>query len=222
MVRNQEEYDKQLLALSTGLLAVLVAFLKDVVHLDTAVDGPLIYAGLASLGLTIVLVIISFQLSNHALEKVREYYEKRYKGINEDFPEIWSRRVKYFNWAAGISFVAGVSLTIAFIAINLANQSKLEAKDETYQSSGRCSDKDPDPKRCREGRPDQGTGETCPQGEYCSYHHRYVEDDEIGIPMSKNNSTAHDGAILKNPITTSKNAGPLPKKPISSGSSKKK
>ena len=80
ITKNQDEYDKQLLTLSTGLLAVLIAFLKDLVHLDTAICKPLLYCGIAGFGLSILFVIVSFQISIFALQRVREYFEQHFSG----------------------------------------------------------------------------------------------------------------------------------------------
>jgi hypothetical protein len=130
--KNQEEYDKQLLTLSTGILAILFAFLKDLVHLDSSIYRPLLYVGLTSLALTIAVVILSYQLSNIALEQVRSHWRKHYNGDYEHpFPEFIGKFVKYINWGAGALFVVGISLAVAFIVVNLSNQSRKQEKSMT-------------------------------------------------------------------------------------------
>jgi hypothetical protein len=121
--KNQEEYDKQLLTLATGFLAVLIAFLKDVVHMDSSICRPLLYLGFGGLGLTIFCVVGSFQLSIYVLEQVREYWQKQYNGeCSHPFPDSKSKLVTYANWAGGVFFVLGLLFALIFIAINLAHQ----------------------------------------------------------------------------------------------------
>jgi hypothetical protein len=123
--KNQEEYDKQLLALSTGLLAVLIAFLKDVVHMDSSIYRPILYLGFASLGITISCVMVSFQISIYVLEQVRVYWKKQYAGETKyPFPDRLSKVVTYSNLAGGVFFIAGVALALIFIVLNLAHQSR--------------------------------------------------------------------------------------------------
>ncbi len=132
ILKNQEEYDKQLLTLSTGLLAVVIAFLKDVVHLDSSVYLIFLYLGLLCLGWTICCVISSFQVSIRALESVRDYFKKRYEGNTDyPFPEYLIKRVRTINIVGGISFIAGVALIIFFIITNLVHQSR--PKDQTMK-----------------------------------------------------------------------------------------
>jgi hypothetical protein len=121
--KSQEEYDKQLLTLSTGLLAVLIAFIKDVVHLDSSAYRPLLYLGLVSLGLTIVCVIASFQVSIFVLEKVRIHWQEHYNGnTDHEYPDTLARRISYMNWAGGGFFVVGIGFALAFIIVNLATK----------------------------------------------------------------------------------------------------
>lgn len=130
ITKNQEEYDKQLLTLSTGLLAVIVAFLKDLVHLDVSVYRPLLYLSFASLGLTICCVLVSFQVSIAVLERVRVYWKEQLDGNTEyPFPIKLGTVIRYINWASGFFFITGVALTFLFITINLHYQTKPQEKN---------------------------------------------------------------------------------------------
>ena len=95
ITKNQEEYDKQLLTLSTGLLAVIVAFLKDLVHLDVSVYRPLLYLSFASLDLRSA-VSCSFQVSIAVLEQVRVYWKEQLDGNTEyPFPIKLGKVIRY-------------------------------------------------------------------------------------------------------------------------------
>lgn len=124
IIKTQEEYDKQLLTLSTGVLAVLVAFLKDIVHLDSAVIMSTLYGSFACLGGTICLVLASFQVSNSALSAARVYWQKHFEGeYSYPFPDKKGKYVQAINIAAGLLFASGVMLAVIFIIGNLAHQS---------------------------------------------------------------------------------------------------
>jgi len=105
------------------MLAILFAFLKDLVQLDSSIYRPVLYASLTSLAFTVAVVILSFQLSIRALEQVRSYWKEHYDGNYQHlFPDKLGKWVRYINWAAGISFIMGISLAVAFILVNLSHQ----------------------------------------------------------------------------------------------------
>ena len=60
---QQSEYDKQLLTLSSAMLGVSLAFIKDVVQLRNAELLFVLYASWAAFGICILGVVFSFQLS---------------------------------------------------------------------------------------------------------------------------------------------------------------
>jgi hypothetical protein len=133
--KNQEEYDKQLLTLSIGMLAVLFAFLKDLVHLDSSIHRLALYSGFISFGLTVAIVLLSFQVSIRALEDVRSYWKKQYDGdFDCDFPERLGSWVKHMNRSAGILFLAGISLAIFFIITNLSNQARIREAEMNFKN----------------------------------------------------------------------------------------
>ena len=119
--KNQEEYDKQLLALSAGLLGVLLAFIKDIVPLLKAVWMHVLYWSYAILGTCVISVLVSFQLSIFALRKVRSHwraeYEKRDSSI---FPFGWATGIFVLNIANGLIFAAGLVLCLCFIVKNMS------------------------------------------------------------------------------------------------------
>ena len=135
--KNQEEYDKQLLTLSTGLLAILIAFLKDLVRLPEAVFKPLLYISLGLLSLTIALVLFSFQFSSYVLEEVRAFWKSEYEGTsNSGFPDVKAKQVQRVNRCAGACFALGIAFSIGFITINLSHEAKMTQKNQQQINEG--------------------------------------------------------------------------------------
>jgi hypothetical protein len=116
---NQGEYDKQLLTLSSGFLAVTLAFIKDVVPLKDAVHLSLLYSSLASLALCIMLVLFSFQFSISGQLKARDYWESKKAGVDEDFPYWHATCLSWLNRTSGVCFGIGVLSVVLFVTLNI-------------------------------------------------------------------------------------------------------
>jgi hypothetical protein len=117
--KDQGEYDKQILTLSTTLLALLIAFIKDIVPLSQAILRGLLYASYLSFATAIVLVLFSFQFSIAGNVKAKEYWDERKTGKRPDFPYTFSRQVRWLNWSCVLVFVLGVFFSGVFVAINV-------------------------------------------------------------------------------------------------------
>lgn len=139
--KNQEEYDKQLLTLSTGFLVITLAFVKDVVPLEAAVHICVLYWAYISLGLCIVLVLVSYQVSIRGHFKAKDYWEDKKKAAkqktiekepaekkNADFPDGYVRVIKCLNIFSGIVFILGLFLTVGFVISNLQKEGSLSEK----------------------------------------------------------------------------------------------
>src|ERR1700720_504294 len=74
---STDNFDRNLLALSSGALALSIAFLKDVAH-GTATLMPFLIASWVLFSLCIAVTLASFQLSIAAHKKALKSYEKRY------------------------------------------------------------------------------------------------------------------------------------------------
>ncbi|MBS1798946.1 MAG: hypothetical protein JSS95_03890 [Acidobacteria bacterium] len=118
MTKNQEEYDKQLLTLSSAFLLLSLAFVKDIVPVDHAIFRGLLYASFIALGCCIALVLLSYQISIFVHDKAKKYWEKQKANEHVDFPFKMAERVQYLNWANGVIFLIGVALCICFVIIN--------------------------------------------------------------------------------------------------------
>ena len=142
-VKDQAEYDKQLLSLSAGLLAISLAFVKDVVHLDDAIYQWLLYLSFVLSSSCIVVVLFSYQLSIAVNEKLRSYWLR--EGISWElqnqsdeenvFPEVLSKRVKWTNYGSGTLFALSVMILVTFITTNMVHQADMTSKQPTLHAS---------------------------------------------------------------------------------------
>jgi hypothetical protein len=116
---DQSEYDKQLLTLSSGFLAVSLAFIKDVVPLEIAKLLPLLYWSCGLLAACVCLVLFSFQFSIAGQLKAKEYWERRKSNPDEPFSYRRATIAKFINWGGGVLFGVGVVLSVSFVIYNL-------------------------------------------------------------------------------------------------------
>ncbi|MDH4080946.1 MAG: hypothetical protein OEU68_14155 [Nitrospira sp.] len=118
---NAENYDKAILSLSTVFLGFSFAFLKDLVSSDQARWLSLLYASWIVLTAAVLTTIISFWVSQRAidvqLKRAEEYYlrDKQDTLSKSQVAQI----TDWVNAASGILFVFGISLTTAFVLLNI-------------------------------------------------------------------------------------------------------
>ena len=125
---NQEEYDKQLLTLSSGFLALSLAFIKDVVPFKEALHRGLLYTSYVALSCCVLGVLFSYQISIQGLFKAKAYWEEVSEGKEVEFPYGFARVIRYFNWATGMMFALGVFLTVSFVISNFRREVQVEKK----------------------------------------------------------------------------------------------
>lgn len=119
-VSASENFDKSVLTLSTSGLAVSLAFLKDFIPIGQALSAWMLYASWGLLTAATVITMLSFLASMRAQEFQQAIAEGHYRrGEAHDKPNPWDQFVIWMNRASGASFIAGVSLTTLFVAINL-------------------------------------------------------------------------------------------------------
>lgn len=114
----QNSFDKHLISLSGGGLAVSIAFIHNVIGGKTIQDADcLLWAWILWLS-SITFILFSFYTSRIA-------YDKAIKQIDADtiHNEIpggkWNRFTAFLNFLAILSFIAGTSLIIIFASNNL-------------------------------------------------------------------------------------------------------
>ena len=119
---SSDEYDKSVLTLSSGGLALSLAFLKDIVPLKDASGLSLLYCSWGAFTIAIFLTVLSFRLSILAHEEHLEHLRKYYLEDKRDHynkPSRLTSALGILSWIAGASFVLAVTATIIFACINI-------------------------------------------------------------------------------------------------------
>src|SRR4051812_40324343 len=78
MQAGSDEFDRGLLTLSSGALALSLAFIKDVVPFAKSVHIPLLFISWISFALCIIVTLASFRFSVIAQERHLEYARRVY------------------------------------------------------------------------------------------------------------------------------------------------
>lgn len=123
---DQGDYDKQLLTLSSGFLAVSLAFIKDIVPLKDAAHLWILYLSFILLAFCVLSVLFSYQFSIAGLFKAKEYWDKLLIGEKDaKFPYVYAHRIKIVNRISGFFFLLGVSSLVFFVILNLDQEAKM-------------------------------------------------------------------------------------------------
>jgi hypothetical protein len=152
---DQAEYDKQLLTLSSGFLAVSLAFIKDVVPLATAIYLPALYIAFGLFACCILTVLSSFQFSIWGQFKAKRYWENQQAGsIEGKFPFRHAILVIAVNLLSGILFALGVSFLVIFVALNLSKGAAMSNKpmQSSMANDGACMKTPPFRHRVEKGQ----------------------------------------------------------------------
>lgn len=116
--KSQADYDKTVLALSGGALGISFAFVKDFIG-ESPIHCPwlLFYAWIVW-GVSISAMLFSFFFSNLALTKaIKQIDENK---IRIEHPGgFYDKATACLNIAGGVLFLAGVILSVLFVAHNL-------------------------------------------------------------------------------------------------------
>ena len=120
-VSSSENFDKSVLTLSSGGLAVSLGFLKDFLPIDQSAWSWTLYASWTALTVATVVTMLSFLASAKAQEYQQEAGQTYYLQRDESKLALnpWDRVVIWMNRVAGFGFVSGVILTTLFVSINL-------------------------------------------------------------------------------------------------------
>ena len=119
---NTQSYDRTILTLSSTLLGFSIAAVRFIAPVDAIVAPCLIVVAWSLLGLTVVLSIIAFLVSNNALDKQMEYAERYYEKNEEEYfnkKSGWDTANDFLNLGSGVSFLSATVLIIIFVSINL-------------------------------------------------------------------------------------------------------
>ena len=117
---NSEEYDKAILTFASGFLAASLGFIKDLLPAGQLIALPLLYLSWSCLAVAILSTVVSFLVSNNAIDKQLDLAGRYYlQGDNTAYQRSnAARAVQYANYASGITFFLGIALTVGFGIIN--------------------------------------------------------------------------------------------------------
>ena len=117
----QAQFDKNVLALSGGAIAVSFVFLdkaKIALGIDHFNFQSLLLWAWACWGISILAVLISFFTSSLALAKAADFVDQQTIFMKWS-KGLWNKLTKFLNPTAMILFAIGVIFLICFIKINL-------------------------------------------------------------------------------------------------------
>ena len=119
---NSENFDRSVLSLSSGLLAASIAFIKpSAVGAGTGHATILAWSWVA-LVTAIATTMVSFLISQMAVDRQLDLAEKYYLGKQDDALAAPNKAADWtvrLNWFAGVAFVLGVVLTVWFAIVNI-------------------------------------------------------------------------------------------------------
>lgn len=121
---NTDNYDKNILTLSSAGLAISLTLLKDIVSKEGPTFVVFLYLSWTFFGLAILSTIASFLISNKALTKQLSIAERYYiDGDQNAFSEknSWGKFTSLLNWFSGSFFILAI---ISVIVFGLTNFSK--------------------------------------------------------------------------------------------------
>ena len=119
---NVENLDKAILSLSSAGLGLSLIFIRNVVKLADASHVWILYTSWAIFVLAITSTLLSYLFGQSALNKQSEFNEKYYLEGDEDAGQQTSRASKitrFLSYVSIFTYIAAVSFTALFIALNL-------------------------------------------------------------------------------------------------------
>jgi hypothetical protein len=128
---NTENYDRSILSLSTTILALSLAFIKDIVPIERALYIYLIKISWYFLSTAIIGTILSFILSQIAITRELEYAKKYYlEGKDEYYNKLNmpAKITNILNYFSGLIFIIAILLTVLFVSLNLGGGEKMSGK----------------------------------------------------------------------------------------------
>lgn len=110
---STDSFDQSLLTLSTGALALSIAFIKDIVPLNSAVWMDLLYASWCLFIICVLATLISFQLSIAALQEHLRFLPKFY------FEQATEEKNRYRAWLTVMTYISGGAFILGLFCIML-------------------------------------------------------------------------------------------------------
>lgn len=140
-VSSSENFDKSVLTLSSGGLAVSLGFLKDFIPIDKSLWAWALYTSWGALTTATVVTMLSFLASARALDYQQEAGQLYYQCGDDSkiYGNPWDRVVIWMNRLSGGSFIVGVILTTVFVAINLQRGQEMKNQRPGISQDGLTS-----------------------------------------------------------------------------------
>ncbi|NPE56467.1 hypothetical protein HLB25_19530 [Dickeya dadantii] len=135
---NTDNYDKNILTLSSAGLAISLTLLKDIVSKEGPLLSFFLYSSWILFGLAILSTIASFLFSNKALAKQLSIAERYYiDGDNDAFTSKnrWGDFTSCLNWLSGSFFILAIISVIIFGLANFSKRSAMDSHDDSKKST---------------------------------------------------------------------------------------
>ncbi|EOZ1518794.1 TPA: hypothetical protein MD920_002406 [Klebsiella pneumoniae] len=129
---NTDNYDKNILTLSSAGLAISLTLLKDIVSKEGPTLVAFLYLSWTFFGLAILSTIASFLISNKALTKQLSIAERYYiDGDQNAFSEKnrWGNFTSLLNWLSGSFFILAIISVIVFGLSNFSKRSQVDTEN---------------------------------------------------------------------------------------------
>jgi hypothetical protein len=144
MQAGSDEFDRGLLTLSSGALALSLAFIKDVVPLAHATHLPILFASWICFAVCMIVTLASFRFSIVAQERHLEYARRFHIDGDQDAlnDRHWSAKaLTTCAYTGGIVLLIGFVLTIWFAVINInSEKARRMTENDTKQEQGQTRD----------------------------------------------------------------------------------
>ncbi len=115
--QSQQEFDKTLIALSGGALAISFAFVENFIGDKGPAAANTLFAAWICWAASLLAVFVSFFCSVHALRLAVQQFDL---GQNEQRPGgLYAVWVEVLNIVGALLFLAGVALMFRFVYLNL-------------------------------------------------------------------------------------------------------
>lgn len=117
--KSQESFDKTVLSLSGGALAISLVFVEDVIGTKTIVEPEFLLASWLCWAASSLAMLTSFMFSRKALRRAIEQVDS--KTIRAESPGgLFARLTSYLNTAGALLFVLGLCSMTFFVNYNLS------------------------------------------------------------------------------------------------------
>lgn len=136
--QSQDSYDKALMTLSGGAIAISFSFADKFVKGSTPVAYGLLTWAWIFWGSSLVAILLSFAASSLANEETRKVLDAEYdkEGSPIDWAKItnvaenglWTNFVVWSNVFSGLFLISGMAFIIAFAHLNLEKMGKIDGK----------------------------------------------------------------------------------------------